>query len=140
MLNRLFVLLFRSLPSYLADTTPWTPPGGSTDAREALAAMAGEKRSLAQRVGELIIARGGQIDPGGFPMAFADTHDLAIDYLLARLIGGQKQNLAAVDQIVHSFDEDPEARALAEDIRQAEQAHLKRLEELAAKSYSSRSA
>ncbi|MHB9044511.1 MAG: hypothetical protein ACYC35_01110 [Pirellulales bacterium] len=133
MLNRLLVLLSRSLLTYLADTTPWTPPGGPSDARDALAVLAGEKRTLAYRIGELIVARGGRIDPGGFPMAFSDTHDLAIDYLLTMMIRDQKQDLDAVEEIAGRLDDDPEAKALAQETLGSTRAHLKRLEEMAAK-------
>ncbi|MBI2826048.1 MAG: hypothetical protein HYX69_15290 [Planctomycetia bacterium] len=128
-LNRLFEILHRSLPTYLTDACPWTHPGDEK-ASEALGHIVADQRSMAGRVAELIDARGGRVAMGSFPMQFTDTNLLSLDYLLRELVRCQRADVAAIEKCVRDVSGDREARALAEEVLGAERAHLEVLEEL----------
>ncbi len=63
-------------------------------------------------------------------MAFTDTHDLSLDYLLTEMAYYQKQDIAAIERCVADLAGDPEARALAEEALGNARGHLASLEEL----------
>ncbi|HEY2880850.1 MAG TPA: hypothetical protein VGJ15_00410 [Pirellulales bacterium] len=134
-LNRLLAILNRSLPMYLADAVPWCHPGDE-QAKLALALLVTDYRHYVGRLTEMLLSRRQLIDFGDFPMAFTDTHDLSLDYLLSELIYYQKQDIAAIGQCIAALAGDPAAHSLAEEISGNASGHLEALEELATQSTS----
>ena len=130
MLNRLFGIEHRSLPTYLADACPWTHTGDEK-ATAALVNIVADRQALAGRIAELIDDRGGRVDTGSFPMEYTDMNLLSLDFLLLELVRCQKRDIADIEQIVTALAADREARDLAEEVLGAARAHLEALEELA---------
>lgn len=128
-LNRLVQIHHRSLPVYLSYASPsWGQ--GEELARETLKLIAEDAARTVDRLSEMIMEEGGTVDFGAFPMRFTAYHDLSFDYLLDRLIEGQKQAIAAISQCVQQLALVPLARAVAEESLGAARGHLESLEEL----------
>jgi hypothetical protein len=68
-----------------------------------------------------------------FPLSFTALHDVDLASLLPRLIGGLRQQLAALDAITGPADVDVSAADLLADARQSTRQHLDALEQLGAK-------
>jgi hypothetical protein len=128
-LNRLLVILYRSLPMYLADAVPWAHPGDEK-ARHVLSHIVADCRTYSGRIAELLLSRRQRVNFGEYPMTFTDTHDLSLDYLLNELVYYQKQDLAAVEDCVIILKMDHAARALAEEVAGNARGHLESLTEL----------
>ena len=128
-LNRLFVVVYRSLPMYLADAQPWTHPGDDQASR-VLGAIVTDARHYAGRIAELILRQRGRVEMGEFPMEFTDLNLLSLDYLLQELVRCQKGDIAAIERCVAELAGDREARALAEEVLGNARGHLESLAEL----------
>src|SRR5262245_53306687 len=110
-LNRLLTVVSRSLPVYLSYTSPWTRP----DEAEALATLkriAQESEQLANRVAEYTNEHYGPPDLGEYPIDFFDTHDLALEYLLKKVLACQKADVTALERLVGELSDDRRAAAL----------------------------
>jgi hypothetical protein len=131
-LNRLFQVVYRSLPMYLADAWPWSDDRSERNRRETetLRNIIHDQREMARRLAELLQDRRGALDMGDFPMEFTDTQFLALDFLIPELIHYQRQDVQSIDECVAQLSHDPQARSLAEEALGAERAHLEALEEL----------
>src|SRR5690348_15728527 len=79
-LGRLFRILHRSLPVYLAGAEPWTKPGDD-EAAKGLSDIVADQRLYAGRVADLILRERGRIDSGDFPMEFTELNMLSFDFL-----------------------------------------------------------
>lgn len=132
LLNDLLAVQHCSLPRYLTYVSPWTGDE-NTEAAEVVTRIAEDQQRMSERIAETIYDRGGMPDAGDFPMEFTDTHFLALDYLLRELVYYQKQDVAAIEEIVSQLGGDADAKALAEETLGAEKAHLEDLERLLAK-------
>jgi hypothetical protein len=128
-LHQLLVVLYRSLPIYLSSATPWTRPGDEPATR-VLHHIVADQKQYTQRVVELLMDRRAIVSFGEFPMAFTDTHDLSLDYLINELIYYQKQDIASIRQCLTDLTMDLPGRALAEEILGNAVGHLQSLEEL----------
>ena len=128
-LNRMLVIIYRSLPMYLADAVPWMHPGDEK-AKHVLNHIVADYRLYAGRITELLLSRRQRFSFGEYPMAFTDTHDLSLDYLISELIDYQKQDVAAIEKCVAELKTDPAGRALAEELLGNSRGHLESLEEL----------
>jgi hypothetical protein len=128
-LNRLLVIVYRSLPIYLADAVPWMH-SGDEKAKHVLNHIVADYRMYAGRITELLLVRRQQFSFGDFPMVFTDTHDLSLDYLIDELIAYQKQDITAIEKCVSDLASDPAARALAEEVLGNARGHLASLQEL----------
>jgi hypothetical protein len=129
-LNRLLTILHRSLPTYLTFASPWTRRGDEP-ASETLRHIVDDQQQLAMRVAQYIIDHYGRVELGDYPLDFPDTHDLAFDYLIGKLVTCQKSDVAALEQCAAELREDREAAALADEALGSARAHLETLEELA---------
>jgi hypothetical protein len=129
LLNQLFAIENRTLPTYLADACPWTHPGDES-ATTALTHILADQQAMVGRLGELIDARGGRVDRGSFPMEYTDMNLLSLDFLLLEMIRCQKRDLVDIERIVAGLGTDREARELAEEVLGSERAHLEALEDL----------
>ncbi len=130
-LNRLLRTLTRSLPMYLQDARPWSR-GDDQGVQEAMDRLVADQQLYAQRVADAIVAHGGRPDPGPFPLSFAVVNDLSLDFLLREAIRRQRQDLDAVRQCAAELAEDPDLRAIAEEVWGNTRGHLEILEEISA--------
>ena len=73
---------------------------------------------------------GGHPSPGAFPYQFTSVHDLAIDYLLERLIECQRRDVTRIGRCVDDLAGLPQHAALAEEILGNARGHLETLEQL----------
>jgi len=131
-LNRLLTLLYRSLPMYLTYASPWTRRGDE-EALAVLGRIVEDQRQLSTRVASYIMEHYGPIELGEYPLDFPDTHDLAFDFLITKLVACQKADVAAFEQCIADLKQDRHAAALAEEALGAARGHLETLEELAAR-------
>jgi hypothetical protein len=130
-LNRLLTVLYRSLPMYLMYASPWTHRGDEP-AVAALKRIAEDQERLATRIAQYVIDQYGRVELGDYPLDFPDTHDLALDYLVGKIVACQKNDVAKIEQVVAALRDDPKAAALAEEALGAARGHLETLEELSA--------
>lgn len=128
-LNEILVTLHRSLPVYLSDAVPWVAHGNE-EAHRVLARIVEEKEEHVHRLTELLYARRYTIDRGEFPMDYTSLHDVSLDYLLKELIRGQRREVERIEACERRLAGDREARALAAEVLDAAQRHLRWLETL----------
>lgn len=125
-LNRLLRIHASSLPMYLASARPYTPLD-LRDAGRALDAVIADHRRTIGILTEELLASGGELEAGEFPMEFTDLHDLSLGYLLKPLVDHQRRDLAAIEACVAESGNDP----LAQEALGAAKAHLETLQEAA---------
>jgi predicted outer membrane protein len=135
-LNRLFQILYRSLPCYLDGPRPFFAQEGDQRAVNAVASLAADQRSYASRLSDAILARGGAVEPGHFPMRFTAFNDLKTSYLVDRVIEFQKKSVPAIEACMIALADVPDLQALADEILGNAQGHLENLEEIAAQAHS----
>lgn len=130
-LNRLLRIVYRSLPMYIAGTSPWT---SRTDGRAeaVLAQLVADAKLYAQKIADAVLDRNSVLEPGSFPIEYADVHDLSLDFLIGELIESQRRDIAAIERCVHALARDRAAKALAEEVLGNARGHLESLEELTA--------
>jgi hypothetical protein len=128
-LNRLVVMHCRSLPVYLADTSPWGRPGQS-DALKVLREMAVDHLATVDRLAELINDAGERVETGGFPLVFTCYNDLSLDFLVRKALELQQRDLREIDDCIAQLEGAPRALALAQEIRGSALAHLDGLHEV----------
>jgi bacterioferritin (cytochrome b1) len=127
-LNRLLANQCYSLVNYLSEAPPWTRPGNE-ELVHVILGITQDREHYAQRLAEAIYERDGGVDSGLFPMTFMSLNDLALDYLLAKLIENQQRDIQAAEQCVAELVEDPLAWSLASEVLGSERAHLDILKE-----------
>jgi hypothetical protein len=127
-LGRLFRVLYRSLPTYLAGADPWTHPGDEPAAK-VLADIVADQRLYAGRIAEAILQKRGRVDNGDFPMEFTELNMLSFDYLLTEMARRQKQDIAAIERCVADLAGDLELQVLAEEVLGNARGHLESLHE-----------
>lgn len=128
-LNRLLGIVFRSLPMYLAGTTPWTNRDDGR-AEVVLNQIVADARHYSQKLADAILDRNAVLEHGSFPIEFADVHDLSLDHLILELIEAQRHDIEAIEQCVKLLGHDRAAKALAEEVLGNARGHLQALEEL----------
>jgi hypothetical protein len=133
LLNRLIAILYRSLPMYLRYASPWRSDS-SEPVWNTVEHILIDQDALVARAAELVQELGAQVQTGEFPMEFTGMHDLALDFLLQRLIHYQRRDLERLQQLAQqavSNDIDRRARDLVQEALGSARAHLEILEELA---------
>lgn len=128
-LNRLYKTHCRSLPTYLSFARPWALRGDER-AKDTLAHIVDDQKSLVDRIGAFILENKGQIDSGEFPIQYTAYNDLSFDYLVKKMIASQKLDTAAIGECVDRLARLPAAKALAEECLGAAKGHLDTLVEL----------
>lgn len=128
-LNRLLVIIYRSLPMYLADAVPWMHPGDEK-AKHVLNHIVMDYRLYSGRIVDSLLARRERFTFGEYPMVFTDTHDLSLDYLMSELVDYQSQDVVAIEKCVADLKTDANGRALAEEVLGNARGHLESLKEL----------
>jgi bacterioferritin (cytochrome b1) len=127
-LNRLMANQCYSLVNYLSDATPWTHPGNE-ELTEATRSIVADHEHYSQRLAHAIEDRGGSPNAGSYPMTFSSLNDLALDYLLAKLIQNQQHAIETNERCVAELEEDSQAQSLASEVLGSERAHLDILKE-----------
>lgn len=128
-LNRLLAIHTSSFPTYLVCTGPWTHRGDEA-ASETLSQIVADEQNTADRVVQMITDLGGSVASSTYPMLFTDLHDLALEFLLQRLVEYQQQDIVSIESCAADLADAPLARALAEEALGAAKGHLESLEEL----------
>jgi hypothetical protein len=128
-LNRLLVIHSRSLAMYLRDACPWARPQDSA-AQDVLNSIIASNTEFADRFGEMVIADGGAAAHGEFPMQFTALHDCALSYLIGMVRDAQANDIRLISDCVDKLDDDPLAKALAQESLGAARAHLDALDEV----------
>jgi hypothetical protein len=127
-LNELLALCVRSFPMYLRDTG-WTAGPRDDQIAEVFRQIAADQTHLAGRVVKEILASGGNLDDGEFPMEFTELHDLSSDYLLQRAIEYQRELIDGIASCVTRLRLAPAASPLAEEALGLAKGHLESLQE-----------
>ncbi len=130
-LNRLLTILYRSLPVYLTYASPWTTREDAK-AVETLRHIVDDQQQMSNRLAQHITEHYGPVEMGEYPLDFPDTHDLAFDFLIGKLLAGQQASVVGIERCVAEITDDREALALAEEALGSARGHLETLEELAA--------
>jgi hypothetical protein len=128
-LNKLYVLHYRSLPQYLH----YAPPHElrqNAKASAVLAQIVADQIRTADRLATLVLDAGGLVDPGEFPMSFTALHDLSVDYLVKLLIDRQKKHISACEKLADMLSLAPYAQAAAREAVGEAKGHLDNLLEL----------
>jgi hypothetical protein len=112
LLNRIHVILYRSLPMYLAWARPWS--NGSQDAAHTLLdRIVTGQRQICDRLCTLVLELGGTIEYGHFPMSFTSLHDCSLDYVLRLALARQEKEVALLTRLSDELRLVPVAQALA---------------------------
>ncbi|MBM4000437.1 MAG: hypothetical protein FJ297_13025 [Planctomycetes bacterium] len=132
-LNRVLILHYRSLPSYLADAHPWMRESArDSAARQALSAVILDQRKLADEIAAVLVDRREAIAYGGFPMRFTGYNDLAIEFLIGRVVDECESNIRTLESFREPLRRDDIALSLVERAIGAAKAHVEMLTERAA--------
>ncbi len=132
-LNRLLVLMHRSLARYVVDAAPWVPPNmpQASQAQLLLANLVADQKMYAGKLADMVISDGGTLDFGEFPMQFTDINDLSLDFMLGEILNCQRQDVAAIEACARDLAADNSAKALADEILGNARGHLQSLKDLA---------
>ncbi len=130
-LNRLLVVLSRSMPMYLSHAAPWVAYNGD-GTRDALGRLVADQKHSIERLTQLLQDRRHTIDPGEFPIVFTDLHDLSLGFLLNQIVEHQRHDVEFIERCVGQLHGDVEGHDLAEDVLADARAHLQKLESLTA--------
>jgi len=128
-LNQILHLLCRGLAAYVVEVNPWAQPGHDR-LRGALANLAEDRRLLAKRTAQAILDRGGQPDPGPFPLEYTGLNDVSIEYLAEELIGSLEVDIEILEAYSAHLAEFSELHALAEEILGNTKGHAEILEKV----------
>ena len=128
-LGQALSVLESSLAQYLANTRPWTRPGDEKSVAVLQQITREQSRDISRIVGVIEAARE-PLPTSQFPMAFTDTHDLSIEYLVRELAAYQKQDVVSLEKCVAIAGTDVVAKSLVEEVLGSARAHLELLEEL----------
>ena len=128
-LNRLIAIHGRSLSVYLADAAPWAT-SQDAHAQDVLDMIAADQLLTVDRLADEVMATGGAVRQGAFPMAFTGLHDVSIGYVVTELVRRQAADVVEIDELVGELDSAAAARPLAEEALGAAKGHLESLNEL----------
>lgn len=103
-LNKLFVLLHRSLLQYVGECWPWTAE--DAHATHTLAAI--RDVNTAQKQDEALLAEplhdiGWIIDFGGYPTLYTDLHYVSLNYLLKQIVISQQKIVSELDAATQAY-------------------------------------
>lgn len=129
LLNRLFRIVHRSLPVYLAQARPWPGPSGQK-AQELLARMAADHQALAVRLAAAIRQEGGVVDFGRFPLEFTSMNDVTIDFILRKVHQRLEHKVRAMSHYVDDLADAPSLQPIAEDMHRLTLEHLAAIREM----------
>ena len=108
---------------------PWLHRDNAA-AQEVLQSIAADHQATADRLGEMIVDGGGVVAYGEFPLRYTALHDLALDYLVTRMIEFEKLLIPQISECADQLRMNPAAQAVALESLGEAKAHLQSLEEL----------
>ncbi len=120
----------RSFLQYVRESYPWAHAGKDEQLRARLLAMAEEENAEMLRLGRLLQKR--RITPpflGAFPSSFTNSNFLDVSFLVPKLAGAQRQDVAVLEREVSAVA-DPELRAQLDGYVAMKRNHLQELEAL----------
>lgn len=128
-LNKLFILLHRSLLQYVGECWPWTAEDGKqteilATIKGLIAAQKQHEAALAQPLTE----SGWVLDFGGYPTLYTDLHYVSLTYLLKQIVVSQSQIVAAFDAAAQAYPDSPLLKRIAD----SERGTLKTVQSLSA--------
>jgi bacterioferritin (cytochrome b1) len=126
-LNRLLAIEYRSLPMYLQGGDTWVHRGDER-ITTTLRRIVADQQEMAGRISRLVQRRGGTPELGEPRMDFTDTHFLALEFLVERLLREAKRGVAAVEECIDQLADDAVARELAQEVLGSQRAHIEALE------------
>lgn len=122
-LNDLIVMLGSSLPSYLADASPWVPAGGERSLAT-LRDVAEQQRAAVDRLSVLVTDENGIPESGEFPLSFTRFNDLSLDYLVRESLRRQEHIVDALEAASLRLAFTPDAKKVVEEVLGEAKAHL----------------
>lgn len=139
-LNDLLINLGRSFLQYVGESWPWTQEY-SDDAQSVIDGLVRRQQADAARLADFILARNGTVEPGSYPLDYADMHYVALDYLLSQLVESEQALVNDFEAVLENAVNDEAAAALLRDILQNERENLAALRKIvAARASASRTA
>jgi hypothetical protein len=127
-LNRLLRTVARSIAIYLDEARP--AAGADRALPAELDRLIADQRLFARRITDAILRRGGQPEPGPFPIEMARLNDLDIAYIAQQLVDHLHADAGAIEQCAVDLASDPQVRCLAEEVLGNIQGHLEILGEM----------
>ena len=128
-LNRLLALHCQSVPMYLSYTTPWITKADEK-VRAVLRHLVADQKTHSEQIARLILDLGGSPNRGQGE-DLTPLNDLALGFLLQRIIKCQGQDIGTIEECLNDLTEHAEASALAQEALGMAKGHLESLEELA---------
>lgn len=122
-INDLIVMLGSSLPSYLADASPWVPAGGERSL-SALRDVAEQQRAAVDRLSSLVLDENGIPESGEFPLSFTRFNDLSLDYLVRESLRRQEMIVDALEAATLRLAFAPAAKTVVEETLGEAKAHV----------------
>ncbi|MBL8851280.1 MAG: hypothetical protein JNG89_16480 [Planctomycetaceae bacterium] len=130
-LNDLQIDLGRSLLQYVGESWPWTGED-ETSERTVLERIIAEQKATVLQFATLLDERKHRIAYGQYPSDYTSLHYVALDYLLAQLVGQQRDLAADLSAAVDDAAGDNEAQSLLKAAAEQAGRHADELAALAA--------
>ena len=130
-LQRIFHRQCRSFGQYLAECWPWTHRV-DREAQDLVRSIITDERRWAERLAELITERGGVPQPGNYPTEFTDSHFLALDFMLRRLVEEIGRDIAILQSDHAVVQEDATLRSFLEQMVERKKGQVEALRKLVA--------
>lgn len=117
-LNKLFVLLHRSLLQYVGECWPWAADSGrDVETLAAVKGLVAKQKHDESLLSAPLSESGWPIDFGGYPTAFTDLQYLSLNYLLKQVVKCQTEIVAALDTAAKSAADSPLIQQVADSER-----------------------
>jgi len=130
-LNRVLHTVYRSLPMFVGEVSPYTHAGDES-AEQLLSHIIADQKLYAGRTAALITELGGAPSPGPYPMVYCDLHMLSLDYLLKEITEQQGRDVRTLEDCTRQLGQNEQARTLVEEITGNARGHWQSLKELPA--------
>lgn len=119
-LNKLFVLLHRSLLQYVGECWPWTAEDGrQTEILATIKSLIANQKQHEAALAKPLTESGWVLDFGGYPTLYTDLHYVSLTYLLKQLVISQSQIIAAFDAAAQAYSDSPLLKRVADSEREA---------------------
>lgn len=118
-LNKLFVLLHRSLLQYVGECWPWTAEDGrQTEILATIKGLIATQKKNEAALAKPLTESGWVLDFGGYPTLYTDLHYVSLTYLLKQLVISQSQITAAFDGAAQEYPDSPLLKRIADSERE----------------------
>ena len=118
-LNRLFVLLHRSLLQYLGECSPWTAEDSrQSDTLAALRDIVTRQEQDETLLADVLTDSGWVIDCGGYSTSFTDLHYVSLKYLLKQVVLSQTDIVKEFEAASQKYSDMPLLQTVANNERE----------------------